>query len=62
MPEGSKMKATFDLTKLWKSKPKHISYKNKPANATRPKNLTTKDNGWDMSPEDALRVAYSGHK
>jgi hypothetical protein len=56
------MKATFDLTKLWKSKPKHISYKNKPANATRPKNLTTKDNGWDMSPEDALRVAYSGHK
>lgn len=47
-----------NISKLWHSKAKHpaLHAPSKPANKAR------KIEEWDMSPEDALRVPYSGHK
>tara|TARA_R110001592_G_scaffold60539_1_gene184157 strand:+ start:12841 stop:13032 length:192 start_codon:yes stop_codon:yes gene_type:complete len=59
--EGSKMKAIFDITKLWQSKPKHTSHKRKSIIKTQSKAYLSNDS-WGMSPEDALRVTYSGNK
>tara|TARA_R110001592_G_scaffold138511_5_gene357744 strand:+ start:44467 stop:44634 length:168 start_codon:yes stop_codon:yes gene_type:complete len=55
------MKVTFDITKLWQSKAKHASHKTKSVHSTHSKTQVSKDS-WDMSPEDALRVPYSGYK
>lgn len=52
---------TFKLSSLWHSKTKPDAQKNKPTHSTRHKRSTAQV-GWDMSPEDALRVSYSGHK
>ncbi len=59
--EGSNMKTSFDISKLWQIKRKHKSHPSKALNKTHSKKTVEKDE-WDMSPEDALRVTYSGHK
>lgn len=48
-----------DISKLWHSKPKHSERKH---TALKSVNQIRQGEQWDMSPEDALRVTYSGHK
>lgn len=48
-----------DISKLWHSKPKHTLRKPASLKSVNPKRTNEQ---WDMSPEDALRVTYSGHK
>jgi hypothetical protein len=48
-----------DISKLWHSKAKHPAQKHTDLKSA---NLTRKKDDWAMSPEDALRVPYSGHK
>ena len=48
-----------NISKLWHSKTKDATHKHP---ASKQLNQTRKTEDWAMSPEDALRVTYSGHK
>lgn len=52
---------SFKISNLWQHKQKHHATKSKPAHSTQNRTALAKDE-WDMSPEDALRISYSGHK
>ena len=54
----------FKITDLWQKKQKQPAKKRKPACLLEIEieSEYAKDEVWHMSPEDALRVAYSGHK
>ena len=52
---------SFKISNLWQSKQKHHTHKHKRVHSTSNKTRSVKDD-WDMSPEDALRIAYAGHK
>jgi hypothetical protein len=51
----------FKISNLWLHKQKQTTEKTKSIRSTHHKTNLVKDE-WDMSPEDALRVPYSGHK
>mgnify|MGYP000288923785 CR=1 FL=1 len=50
----------FKIADLWQHRQRAHAPKHK-AERTPQKRVKLND-GWDMSPEDALRVSYSGHK
>lgn len=55
------MKNSFKLTDLWHSKTKQSAHKSKLTKATHQKDKLAQED-WAMSPEDALRVTYTGNK
>ena len=52
----------FKISNLWQNKQKPHTVKKKPIRASQTDAQCVKDESWHMSPEDALRVTYSGHK
>tara|TARA_B100001063_G_C16467445_1_gene406203 strand:- start:382 stop:549 length:168 start_codon:yes stop_codon:yes gene_type:complete len=50
------------ISNLWQKKPKQPTLKNKPVRLPQNSAQYVQDDTWHMSPEDALRVSYSGHK
>ena len=50
------------LSNLWQKKHKQAAPKGKPVRLPDTSVQYVKDETWHMSPEDALRVTYSGYK